>query len=164
MPVEDRLLFRFNTSDRAEFGLILTRAMSIRLLAQMEAIIKLNLEREYPVIVEDSLRAVGEFKRDAAIGNADYRTPYSTAAATYPIGTQALLVTGLERGMADGIPTLGFKLSSNQTLNLSLDHDLAQAINKLFRYNVAGLDWGIFAVDQAGAAAAGGDTRKAVVH
>lgn len=84
----------------------------------MESIIKLNLEREYPVIVEDSLRAVGEFKRDAAIGNADYQTPYSTVAATYPIGAQPLLVTGLELGVADGIPSLGFQLSSNQTLNI----------------------------------------------
>ena len=164
MPVEDRLLFRFNTSDRAEFRLILTRAMSIRMLGQMESIIQTQIEREYPAIVEDYRRAVEDIKRDAAIGKSDYRTPYSSAAATYPIGDQPLLVTGLVLGVADGIPSLGFQLSTNQTLSISLDYDLAHAINKLFRDNVASIDWGILAADKTGVVTVGGETHKAVVH
>lgn len=161
LPVEDRLLFRFNTSYKAEFRLILTRAMSIRMLSQMESIVQINLEREYPAIVEDSRRAVGDFKREAAIEKSDYQTPYSPEAVTYPVGEQPLLVIGLTLGVAEGVPSMGFQLASNQTLSIALDHDLAQAINKLIRDNLANLDWGIGA---PGAEAVGGETHKGVVH
>ena len=164
MPVEDRVLFRFNTSDSAEFRLILTRAISIKVLAQLESIIRINLEREYPAIAEDSLRAVGEFKRDEVIEKSDYRTPFSSSAVTYPIGEQPLLVTGLVTSVVDGALLLGFQLPTNQTLNISLDHNLALAINKLFRDNLATIDWAIFPVGKIDSAGPGIGIDKTVVH
>lgn len=164
MPVEDRVLFRFNTSDSAEFRLILTRAMSIRVLAQIESIIQINLEREYPAILEDSLRAVGDFKRDTVIENSDYKTPFASSATTYPIGEQALLVTGLLMSVVDGAPLLGFQLPTNQTVSISLDHNLSLAIDKLFRDNLAAIDWGIVPVGKADSTGLGNAIDKTVVH
>lgn len=164
MPVEDRMLFRFNTSDNAEFRLILTRAMSINLLTQMKAIIQINLEREYPAVVEDSLRALGDFKRESAIKNSDYQTPYSSQIATYPIGEQPLLVIGLAMSVVNGAPSLGFQLPTNQTLNISLDHDLSQAINKLFIDNLAAVNWGILFNSRADSTGFSSELDKAVVH
>jgi hypothetical protein len=164
MPIEDRMLFRFNTSDSAEFRLILTRAMSINLLSQIESIIQINLEREYPAVVEDSLRALGDFKRDSAIKNSDYQTPFSSEVATYPIGEQPLLVTGLALSTVDGAPSLGFQLPTNQTLNISLDHDLAQAIKKLFRDNLSAINWGIIFNGQADSAGFSSEINRVMVH
>lgn len=142
----------------------MTRAISIKVLAQLESIIRINLEREYPAIAQESLRAVGEFKRNEVIEKSDYRTPFSSSAATYPIGEQPLLVTGLVTNVVDGALLLGFQLPTNQTLNLSLDHHLALAINKLFRDNLSAIDWGIFPVEKNASSGVEDGIGKSVVH
>lgn len=164
IPAEDRLLFRFNTSDKAEFRLLLTRAMSIRMLAEIDSVIHINLGREYPAIVQDSLRAVEDFRREAVVNAADFKTEFSAEVLVYPIGEQPILVIGLILNTSAAVPSLGFQLSNNQILTLSFDHDLAQAVSKLFRDNLSTVDWGIARLATNVADMSSDETRSSVVH
>ncbi len=67
-PLEDRLLFRFNTLNKTEFRMWLTRAMSIKLLGQLHRVARINLLREQPGLLEAAMGAVEEFSARGCAG------------------------------------------------------------------------------------------------
>ena len=94
-PVEDRLLFRFNTLNKTEFRMWLTRAMSIKLLGQLHTVVKVNFLREQPGLIAVAMQTIGEFRREAVLAKADYVQSFSSEAEVFPLGLQPILVTDI---------------------------------------------------------------------
>jgi len=142
-PLEDRLLFRFNTLSKAEFRMWLTRAMSIRLLGQLNEVVKVSLLREQAGAVVVAIEAIGEFRREAVLAKADYVQPFSTGVEVFPLGPQPILVTDIVMDSSQPVSVVIFQMAIGQALNLSIDHDLGVAIRNLLSKVVDGLDWGL---------------------
>lgn len=140
--LEDRLLFRFNTQDKTEFRMWLTRAMSIKLLEQLRRVAKVSLLRETPGAMAADMEALMEFRREAVLAKADYAQSFADEAEDFPLGAQPLLVSDVMVDTSSPVSVVTFQLASGQALNLSVNHDLGFAISKLLSNVMAGLDWG----------------------
>jgi hypothetical protein len=141
-PLEDRLLFRLNTTSKVEFRMWLTRAMSLKLLGFLNQAVKQSIAREQPAMPASALDTLGEFRREAAIAKADYESAFSPEAQAFPLGPNAVLVAGIVVDSGKPAPVLIFKLATGQEVNISLDHDLGAAISKLLTTVLESLDWG----------------------
>jgi hypothetical protein len=141
--LEDRLLFRFNTSNNSEFRMWLTRAMCIQMVVRLRDAVKVTLQREQPGVAAVAMETVGEFRREAVLAKADFVQPFSAAADKFPMGPQPLLVTGIGMDTSGMVPVLTFHIALGKEVNLSLNHDLGVSIGKLLCDVVESLDWGI---------------------
>lgn len=142
-PAEDRLLFRFNTLNKTEFRMWLTRAMSIKLLGQLQQIVKVSLLREQPGLAAVAMETVGEFRREAVLAKADYVQSFSSAAEIFPLGVQPILVTDVVMDASKPVSVVTFRLAAGQEVNLSLNQDLGIAISKLLSDVAEGSDWSL---------------------
>ncbi|MDZ4202562.1 MAG: hypothetical protein U1C96_10515 [Gallionella sp.] len=142
VPLEDRLLFRFNTQDQVEFRMWLTRAKSLALRDLLNESVKLDFQQQAQDLAQPAMQAVMEFKRDAVLAGADYKTVFSNQAASFPLGEHPVLVADVALDSVPGAALLNLKLVSGQTLGLSLNHELGLAIGKLLSDVLNGVDWG----------------------
>ena len=140
--LEDRLLFRFNTQDKTEFRMWLTRAMSLKLLDRLYQVAKTSLLRETPGLMAVDMDALMEFRREAVLSKADYAQSFSAEAESFPLGAQPLLVADVVVDTSKPVSVVTFQLSSGQAVSLSVNHDLGFAIGRLLSGVMNGLDWG----------------------
>ena len=141
-PLEDRLLFRFNTLNKTEFRMWLSRKMSIKLLDQLHRFEKINLLRDQPGLAAGGMETIGEFRREAALSKADYMQAFSSGAEIFPLGSQPILVCDIVMDSSKPVSVVTFRLANGQEVNLSLNHDLGVAISKLLSDVIEGVDWG----------------------
>jgi len=163
-PLEDRLLFRFNTLNKTEFRMWLTRAMSIKLLGQLYQVAEVNLMRERPGLGVVAMRTVGEFRREVVLAKADYVQPFSSGAEIFPLGSQPILVTDVVMDSSRAVSVVTFQLAGGQGVNLSLDHDLGIAISKLLSDVLDGVDWGLGMAKELPMAGVGNLGKKMMLH
>jgi hypothetical protein len=142
-PLEDRLLFRFNTLNKTEFRMWLTRAMGIKMLGQLHRVVKINLWREQPGLAAIAMKTVEEFRREAVLSKADYVQSFSSDAEIFPLGSLPVLVTDIIMDSSEPISVVTFQLVVGQDVCLSLNHDLGISISKLLSDVMDGLDWGL---------------------
>jgi hypothetical protein len=89
---EDRILFRFNTQDQAEYRLWFTRRVTLFILVATEHLFVKRMEKTHSL---DAVKALAEFKKQAIL---DASKDQSDAAKVFdsgtkfPIGADALLV------------------------------------------------------------------------
>jgi len=161
---EDRLLFRLNTHDKTEFRMWLTRAMSIKLLGLLNQAVTINLGHERRDLAQPAIEAVAEFRREAVLAEADYKTDFVSAGAVYPLGEQPILVTDVTLDSARPAPELGFQLAVKQVVNLSLDYQLGLSISKLLSDVLSGVNWGIGVMQDSTSLEPDARHEKLVVH
>lgn len=121
---EDRLLFRFNTSEGTEFRLWLTRLISMSLLATIRHSIQRDLERKHSPL---TAQVIQEFQEDKIKKTANFHDPYIPA-SKLPLGADPILVVGLNILYQDNFFSIAFKLKGDKKLSLKLP---AQAIQSL---------------------------------
>lgn len=142
--LEDRLLFRVNTTDKTECRMWLTRAMSIRLSELLNQTVKINLQQMQPDLAQPAIQAMEEFQREAVISRADYQTSFTSEGATFPLGEQPLLVAAIILDNSTAVPALAFQLVGGQRLNLAIDYKLGMAVGKLLADVLQRTsDWGL---------------------
>lgn len=163
-PLEDRLLFRFNTLNKIELRMWLTRAMSIKLLGQLHQVVKVNLLREQPGLGAVAMESVVEFRREAALSRTDYVQPFSSGAEIFPLGAQPILVTDIVMDSSKPVSVVTFQLAIGQEVNLLLNHDMGVAISKLLSDVVDGLDWGLGMAKALPMAGVGNFGEKMMLH
>ncbi|MDO8812265.1 MAG: hypothetical protein Q7J38_09600 [Gallionella sp.] len=147
VPLEDRLLFRFNTQDRVEFRMWLTRAKGFGLLDLLSQSVKLNLQQQpQHDLAQPVMQAVMEFQRDVVLAEADFKTAFSDKAASFPLGEQPILVSDVALDSSAADPLLNFRLVSGQVVGLSLNQEIGIAIGKLLSDALGRTDWGADAV------------------
>jgi hypothetical protein len=156
------MLFRLNTLDKTEFRMWLTRAMSIKLLDFLSHAVKVNIHHQQRDLGQPAMQAVMDFRRDAVLANADYKTALSEA-DSFPLGVQPILISDLILDSSVTVPVLTFQLTVGRNVNLSIDHDLGLAVSKLLSNVLSGTDWGIEA-GQRSATNGEGTSSAMVVH
>jgi hypothetical protein len=164
VPLEDRLLFRFNTLNKTEFRMWLTRAMSIKLLNQLHQVVKVNLLREQPDLGMINLDTLGEFRREAVLAKADFVQSFSSGAEIFPLGSQPILVTDIIMDSSRPVSVVTFSLVTGREVMLSLNHDLGVAISKLLSDVTDGLDWALGMSKELPRTIVGGCGEKMMLH
>jgi hypothetical protein len=124
---EDRLLFRFNTSEGTEFRLWLTRLISMSLLATIRHSIQTDLERKHSPL---TAQVIQEFQEEKIRKTANFHDPYIPA-GKLPLGADPILVVVLNIIYQDNFFSIAFKLKGNKKLSLKLPVQAIQSLVSL---------------------------------
>lgn len=102
-PVQDRLVVRVKTTERAEFSFWFTRRLVRMMWKPLSEILAKSLPRESSDWSLQARDATLAFSHQAAIRKADFATPYEPDAMSWPLGRNPLLVNTVEvQGMGGG--------------------------------------------------------------
>ncbi len=146
---QDRILLRISTQEGDEMRLWLTRRLCLALQPTLRQAVQKTDElatradaagpaRQDPV----AQRLVGEFKREVALHNADFKTPYQARAeARLPLGADPLVVSEVRitlqpraalriefQEKLEGSPRRGFQVELTGTLVHGFEHLLDRAV------------------------------------
>jgi ribosomal protein L10 len=135
---EDRVLFRFNTSESLEYRLWLTRQVVADLL---RVIVKGSVEvvaREHPV---EHAKAIVEFKQQAKAANPQFTT--FVPATKYPLGAEPVLVHSLRLTMQTNHLSLEMMIPKGQVLTMRLTEDMLSQMRLLLQTIEQRADWGL---------------------
>ena len=147
----DRILVQINTLAGEELRVWLTRRLLVNLLPHLTREVA-NVEvRNGQVAIADEAakKMLVDFKKQASITQADFKTPFKAAASTFPVGSEPLLVTHVNLSPA-GKENLriGFeeKISTGATkrgFEVTMASDLLHGFMHLLELAIKNADWGI---------------------
>lgn len=156
---EDRILFRFNTQDQAEYRLWFTRRVTLFILVATAHLLSKKLQKTYS---PDALKALAEFKKQAILDapqeQKDAPKTFESG-AHFPIGADALLVMdvtcsltkngeklafiqSLEEQQIDDAVSIDFVLPGGANLNLKLPENLLNNVRALLDQLRQSAGWG----------------------
>ncbi len=140
----DRILVQINTLAGEELRLWLTRRMIANLLPHLTREVA-NVEvrnGQAAVADEAAKKMLVDFKKQASITQADFKTPFKAVASTFPVGSEPLLVThvnlspagnanlriGFEEKITPGATKRGFEVTMASDLLHGFMHLLESAV------------------------------------
>ena len=157
---EDRILFRFNTHDEAEYRLWFTRRVTLFILVATARLIAKKLEKTHS---SDAAKALTEFEKEAALQSPEDKkeVPQLFESGTqFPIGAEALLVMDVscsltkndeklayiqsakEGQIDDDALSIDFLLPGGANLNLKLPENLLKNVCALLDKLRLSAGWG----------------------
>jgi hypothetical protein len=156
---EDRILFRFNTQDQAEYRLWFTRRVTLFILAATAHLLTKKLEKTHS---PDAAKALTEFEKQAILesSKAQKEAPQLFESGTqFPIGAEALLVMdascsltkngkklayiqSAEEGQIDDALSIDFLLPGGANLNLKFSENLLKNVCALLDKLRLSAGWG----------------------
>lgn len=144
---DDRLLFRFNTTEDTEFRFWFTRRVTLFILAATQHLIVKNLEQTHS---PETAKAIAEFGKEVVqvdpstqgISQVDTYQP----AANYPLGAEALLVMDAKctldkQGPEDAL-SLDLVLPGGANINVKMAGPTLQAMCTLLNQLRVHAQWG----------------------
>lgn len=142
-PVEDRLLFRVNTRERAEYSLWLTR----RYVQTLWPLLMQILESDAQVLTHPdpgARKTILEFQHQQALSRADYGKQYEENATAHPLGSDPLLISKLAVRTPGGeTPVLCLGTEDGRGVEVSLSRELVHSFAKLLADTLAKTDWNL---------------------
>jgi hypothetical protein len=168
---DDRLLFRFNTVDDAEFRFWFTRRVTLFILAATSHLLVKNLEQTH---TPEAAKAIVEFAEDVV--KADQGQILSTKAeayepaGTYPLGADPILIMdvkcSLEKQGEEDLLSLDLVLPGGANINLKMAGPTLQTMCLLLNQLREHASWGEVPQVQEVARAdqAGDDAKKPLMH
>ena len=155
---EDRILFRLNTHDHAEYRLWLTRRVTLFLLAATAHLLQKKLEQIYS---SDAAKALSQFGKqailDATNDAKDVMNSFDSA-INFPIGADPLLVMDVTCSLSkndeklayidrpkeqlNNVMSIDFVLPGGAHLNLKLPENLVQGMLVLLDQIRQSAGWG----------------------
>jgi hypothetical protein len=141
---EDRILFRINTEEKAEFGFLLTRRVALFILAASEHLVEKQLEQKHD---PQTAKAVADFEKKNLISS-DIQGPEFESGQTFPLGNNPILVLDVTCGLADAqgggeqLFSIDFVLGQNQSINLKLPKSMLMAMRLLLENLCDQASWG----------------------
>ncbi len=148
---QDRLLVRLNTQGGEELRLWLTRSMMKKLLGHLLQASGAPATPPGPLESHDggSSAALAQFKKQEALQQADFKTPFKAQANALPIGAEPLLATTVHISpLAAGSLRLGFEDKSDTSnashgFEVTLDAPLLHGFMHLLDLALKEADWGL---------------------
>ena len=141
---EDRILFRINTEDKEEFNFLLTRRVTLFILAASEHLVEKQLEQQHDPV---TAKAVADFEKKNLISS-EVKGPEFEAGDTFPLGNAPILVLDVTCGIADGqsgseqLFSIDFVLGKDQSINLKLPKSMLMAMRLLLENLCDQASWG----------------------
>ena len=156
---EDRILFRFNSQDQAEYRLWLTRRVTLFILVATEHLLAKKLEKKHS---SDAAKALTEFEKQTILESSKDQklTPQTFESGThFPIGADALLVMDVSCSLTkngeklayiqsvkeeqiDDAISIDFLLPGGANLNLKLPENLLNNVRALLDQLRQSAGWG----------------------
>ena len=144
---QDRVLFRFNTSEDQEFNFWLTRYVLKGLIQGAQQVAAQALEQAHPPHVAQVMQS---FQQASVTQQLNFEETFQVAKEK-PMGEAPLLVTGLMLNQTGDVVTLKFDLESSKSvqvqMNPSVLHVMLALLDKL--QGVAQWGVGLAAADDA---------------
>ena len=156
---EDRILFRFNTTEQAEYRLWFTRRVTLFILVATSHLLTKKLEKTHST---DAAKALNEFGKQSILEQAKQQQDASNdfqSGINFPIGSDPLLVMDvtcslvksdeklafLERSKEaekEEVLSIDFMLPGGANLNLKLPENLMQGVVVLLDQIRMNAGWG----------------------
>jgi hypothetical protein len=140
-PGEDRACLRISTGEQAEYRFWLTRRF-VRIL--WPVLIQL-LEADDRVQSQprtDARQTVLSFQHEQALQGADFVTGYQEDAATFPLGSEPVLLTSIRAKRNEGgTPVLGLSGEGDRGVELALSDQLLHSLCKLLADTAEKAEW-----------------------
>jgi len=141
---EDRILFKINTQAKEEFGFLLTRRVTLFILAASEHLVGKQLEqRQDPAIA----KAVADFEKINLISS-DVNGPEFESGESFPLGQMPILVLDVTCGIVEPEAaneqqfSIDFVLAKDQSINLKLPKPMLIALRLLLENLCDQASWG----------------------
>jgi len=141
---EDRILFRINTAEKAEFCFLLTRRVAVFILAASEHLVEKQLEQKHDPV---TAKALADFEKKNLISS-DAQGPEFESGETFPLGNTPLLVLDVTCGLTDSdsggeqLFSIDFILGKDQNINLKLPKPMLIAMRVLLENLCDQASWG----------------------
>jgi hypothetical protein len=144
---DDRLLFRFNTTEDTEFRFWLTRRVTLFILAATSHLLVKNLEKSHS---PEAAKAIAEFSKDVVqvengIQGISQVDSYQSV-NNYPLGADPILVLdvkcSLEKQGEEDLLSLDLVLPGGSNINLKMAGPLLQAMCLLLNQLREHAAWG----------------------
>jgi hypothetical protein len=155
----DRILVDINTGAGTEVQVWLTRRMALRLWPLLNRVVidhfAIPLDAKTDGFVDlaamdtRTKTMLADFRREEAMQNADFNTPYQSGAMQHPLGHNPLLVTEVNlTPFGNGQLQLKFTEKvedpvSNRSFQMDLSAELVFAVIKLLGHALEDSHWGI---------------------
>jgi hypothetical protein len=150
---EDRILFRFNTDEAAEYRLWLTRRITLFILGATAHLIEKQLEKNHS---PEAAKAIAQFDqanleeqlnkpKDDGASSGTGATEVYQGGSQYPLGSDPLLVMDVQCQLSkeknvDAL-SVDFALPGGANLNLKLDGKMLQALCVLLQHLAVNAQW-----------------------
>jgi hypothetical protein len=136
---QDRVLFRFNTSEDQEFNFWLTRYVLKGLLQGAQQLTVLALEEVHTPQVAQVMQS---FQQESVTQQLNFQETFQTAKEK-PMGEAPLLVTGLLLSQTGDEVTLKFDLESGMSLQVQMNPSVLQVMVALLNKLQGIAQWGV---------------------
>lgn len=157
---EDRVRFRFNTSEDEDYSFWLTRRIVQGLIAGVQHTAVKTLEKTHAPVVAQAVQA---FQQQAVAQQANFQQNYE-AAAQKPLGEEPLLVIGLVIQQKDEQTSVEFQLSNGQSVHIQMQQHVVQVMVTLLNKLQETAQWGVGLNEAAALPVLGIDAPPPVVH
>jgi hypothetical protein len=134
---EDRVLFRFNTTEDQEFSFWFTRFVLKRLMQGAQQLTVKSLEREHPKPVA---QVMNTFQQEAVKQQLNFQENFE-AAKQQPLGATPLLVTGLVLNHEGEQVSLRLDTESGRSLTVKMSSHVLQVMLALLDKLQATAQW-----------------------
>ena len=143
---EDRILLRINTAAQEEFDFLLTRRVTLFILAASEHLVEKQLEQQHEPA---TAKAVAQFEK-TNLGNIEPGPEFESGSA-FPLGNAPILVLdvtcsivqeGLETETQEQLFSIDLVLGKDQSINLKLPKPMLLALRALLEQICDQASWG----------------------
>jgi hypothetical protein len=141
---DDRILFRINTEEKSEFAFLLTRRVTLFILAASEHLVEKQLEQKHDPV---TAKALADFEKKNLISS-DNQGPEFESSETFPLGNAPILVLDVTCGLANAegggeqLFSIDFVLEKDQSINLKLPKPMLIAMRMLLENLCDQASWG----------------------
>jgi hypothetical protein len=136
---QDRVLFRFNTSEDQEFSFWLTRYVLQGLLQGAQQLTVQALEQVHPPQVAQVMQS---FQQESVTHRLNFQETFQVAKEK-PMGEAPLLVTGLLLNQQGDVVTLKFDLELGRSVQVQMNPSVLQVMLALLNKLQGVAQWGV---------------------
>ena len=136
---EDRILFRFNTSEGQEFRFWLTRHIVKNIIGGCQTLAQQMLAKEHPPEVAQAMQ---EFRQQSVMQQANFQDTFE-AQPEAPLGEAPVLVVGLKITQTGQQVSIDFETASGHNVNLRITDDVLQLMVGLLDRLQTTAGWGV---------------------
>jgi hypothetical protein len=142
MSNEDRILFRFNTSEDEEYRFWFTRRVTLFILAATDHLVEKKLEQKHD---KPAAKAISQFQQQSVKEQTKFTNDY-VPASKYPIGADSVLVMDVKCTMMQvekvDVLSMDLVMPGGANLNLKLTIPILQTMRLLLERLAAQGNWG----------------------